>query len=495
MHCFALDHQFFCQHNIFMQTNKTNLDRQKLLLEGPIEKALINLAIPITLGNILQTGYFMTDAFWVGRLGAVSVAAVAISFPVTFLVIAIGSGLAVAGATLSAQYMGAGKQDQVNHVAAQTMMMIAVTSLVLGLLGYSLTPFLLHLLGVAPDVHESALGFMRVSFIGIIFVFIYAMFQSLMRGIGQTKIPLIIVAGTVLLNFILDPFFIYGWGPVPPMGVMGAALATLATQAIAAVLGLIILLRGKHGIQLTWRAFKPDPVYIKRAFFLGLPGSIELSIRGIGPMAMSFLATSFGTLTIAAYGVGSNIMQVITIPAMGLSMAVATLVGQNMGAGKIDRAARATILGALTGFVILTVVGIIAFIFAETFVSFFVPHDPDVIFHGAQFLRIMCLTWGCIGLQLSIISAFRATGKMVIGMTIAVVSQLVLQFPLAYILSKHTDLKALGIWWAFPVTNILAAIVSSVWFANGSWKKGKLTAEEKERVLVADETIIEEGIR
>lgn len=473
---------------------KNKLLRQQLLLEGPIEKALLNLAIPITLGNILQTGYFMTDAFWVGRLGAVAVAAVAISFPVTFLVIAIGSGLAVAGATLSSQYMGAGKQDMVNHVAAQTMMMIAVTSLVLGLLGYSLTPYLLKLLGVAPDVYQNALGFMRVSFIGIIFVFIYAMFQALMRGIGQTKIPLYIVAGTVLMNFALDPFFIYGWGPIPAMGVMGAAFATLVTQAIAAVLGLIILLKGKHGIQLTWKAFKPDPSYMKRAFFLGLPGSIELSIRGLGPMAMSFLATSFGTMTIAAYGVGSNIMQVITIPAMGISMAVSTLVGQNMGANKVDRAEKVAILGAFTGFAILTVVGIIAFIFAENFVSFFVPNDQDVIFHASQFLRIMCLTWGCIGLQLSIVSAFRATGQMMTGLTIAVVSQLIIQFPLAYYLSKHSDLKANGLWWAFPITNILAAAVSWFLFAKGDWKNGKLTKAEQEIIHVTDETIIEDGI-
>jgi len=164
-------------------------------------------------------------------LGAPALAAVAVSFPVTFLVIALGAGLAMAGAILSAQYMGAGRQDMVNHVAAQTMVMVAVTSVVLGTVGFVVTPYLLELLGVAPDVYAGALGFMRVSFIGIIFVFLYAMFQALMRGIGETRIPLIIVVGTVVLNFALDPLFIFGWGPVLGHGVMGAALATLITQA------------------------------------------------------------------------------------------------------------------------------------------------------------------------------------------------------------------------------------------------------------------------
>src|SRR6201991_1281061 len=107
-------------------------DRQKLFLEGPISRALVTLAIPIILGNVLQTGYQLTDAFWVGRLGASAVAAISVSFPLTFLVIALGSGLAIAGATLTAQYMGAGRQDMVNHVAAQTMLMVALTSAVLG---------------------------------------------------------------------------------------------------------------------------------------------------------------------------------------------------------------------------------------------------------------------------------------------------------------------------------------------------------------------------
>jgi Na+-driven multidrug efflux pump len=147
-------------------------DRKTLFLEGPIGTALIRLAIPIILGNLLQTGYQLTDAFWVGRLGAAAVAAVSVSFPLTFLVIALGAGLAMAGATLSAQYMGAGRQDMVNHVAAQTMMMVALTSVILGAAGYMLAPSLLTLLGVAPDVYAGALGFMRVSFIGIIFVFI-----------------------------------------------------------------------------------------------------------------------------------------------------------------------------------------------------------------------------------------------------------------------------------------------------------------------------------
>ena len=336
---------------------------------------------------------------------------------------------------------------------------------------------------------------MRVSFIGIIFVFLYGMFQALMRGVGETRMPLIIVLGTVILNFIFDPLFIFGWGWFPGQGVMGAALATLSTQGLAAMLGMVIFLRGRHGIQLGWRDFRPDPQYIKRAFFLGLPGSIELSTRGLGPMLMTFLVTGFGTVTLAAYGIGSNILQFIVIPAMGLSMAVSTLVSQNIGAGNTQRAAHVTLLGAVWGFVILTVVGLIAYLFAPALVAFFVPRDAAVIAEGASFIRAMCWAWGTIGVQLCIVSAFRASGNLLVAMVIAIVSQFMFQFPLAYVLSKHTGLEAAGLWWSFPVANVASALVSACWFAQGGWKKTRLTQEDKEVAMVTEETVAEDGIR
>ncbi|WP_041521568.1 MATE family efflux transporter [Gilvimarinus agarilyticus] len=470
-------------------------DRRTLFLNGSICRALFVLAAPIVMANVLQAGYQITDAFWVGRLGAEAVAAVSVSMPVTFLVIAIGSGLAMAGATLTAQYMGAGRQDRVNHVAAQTMLMVTITSVLLGGLGFVLAPYFLALLGVAPEVYQGALGFMRVSFIGVIFVFIFFMFQSLMRGVGETRIPLLIVLVTVILNFGLDPLLIFGWGPIPALGVQGAAGATLITQCLAASAGLLVMLRGRHGIALSWQLFRPDFNYIKKAFFLGFPGSVELSTRSLGLMVMSFLAASFGTLTIAAYGIGSNILQLVTIPAMGLSMSVSTLVGQNIGAGNLQRAAQITKLGVLIGGASLTVLGVCAYFTAPAIVAFFVPDDPNVIREGAHFIQVMALAWGGIAVQLCIASAFRASGNMVNAMVLALLAQWMFQFPVAYVLSKHTTLGASGIWWSLPVTNIAVALVSVCWFARGSWKHTRITEDEQQTLQVTRETLAEEGFR
>ncbi len=201
--------------------------RHAKLTEGPILRSLLTLAVPLILANILQAAYQLIDAFWVGRLGGNAVAAVSVSFPVMFLSISLGLGFAVAGSILIAQYFGAKDHRNVDHVAAQTILMIILISVFLGIIGYLLSPLFLQALGVAPEVYSGALSFMRVSFIGLIFNFVFFMFQSILRGVGEVRIPVYIVLGTVILNFGLDPLFIYGWGSIPACGVAGAAIATV----------------------------------------------------------------------------------------------------------------------------------------------------------------------------------------------------------------------------------------------------------------------------
>jgi putative MATE family efflux protein len=429
--------------------------------------------------NALQAAYQLIDAFWVGRLGGAAVAAVSVSFPPMFLTFAIGGGLSMAGSTLIAQYVGARNQRMVGHVAGQTLLMVGFVSIVLGAIGYLGAPALLRLMGVAADVYHNALGFLRVSFVGTLFTFTYFVFQSIMRGIGRPNLPVYIALGTVSLNFVLDPLFIFGWGPVPAFGVMGAAISTFISQAIAAIIGIAVLRLGLHGIHVRRGDLIPDFTYVKRAFFLGFPASVEMSARAGALMVMSFLITSFGTLAIAAYGVSSNVLQVVMIPALGLSMAISTLVGQNIGARNIERAAAIGRLGALIGFTGLAAFGLFVFSFPRTIVAFFIPNDAAVIEAGAEFLRIGAPAWGFLGLQFALTGVLRAAGNMVVTMMLTLVSQWVLQFPLAYLLSKRTALDVQGIWWSFPITNVVISLITIAIFAKGDWKKKRLLDQEE----------------
>jgi putative MATE family efflux protein len=463
------------------------------LLEGPIVRSLFLLAIPIMFSNVLQVAYGLIDAFWVGRLGADSVASVSVSIPIMFLMVAAGLGFAVAGTTLIAQAVGARDQAMVNHVAGQTILTITALSIVLGILGFFFSYYVIDLMGTAPAVRDNAVAFLQIAFIGLPFAFMYFMFQALLRGTGEVTLPLYIVAGTVLLNFCLDPILIFGMFGLPHLGVKGAALATLIAQAIAATVGLSLMMSGRYGIALTWQSFKPDFPFIRRAFNLGYPASIEQSARGFGMTVMTFLITSFGTVITASYGVGINVINFIVIPAMGFSMATSTLVGQNIGAGNIKRAEEVARLAAVITFVTLSVAGLLCYLFAAQLVGFFVPGDTDVIREGAIFIRTISWSFGFVGLQFALMGVLRASGNTFAAMVISLVSQWVINFPLAFILSEHTSLHAHGLWWSFPIGNIATAIISGIWFSRGDWKKGRLVARnelEAEEQDVADKVLI-----
>ena len=341
---------------------------------------------------MLQSAYQLIDAFWVGRLGGAAVAAVSVSMPVMFLTFAIGGGLAIAGSTLIAQYFGARNQ---RHGRSRRRPDPADGGARLGRAGRPSAslgaPALLRLMGVAPDVYPGALGFMRVSFVGLVFNFIFFMFQSIMRGIGRPNLPVYIVLGTVILNFVLDPLFIFGWGPVPAYGRDGRGDRDVRHAEHR---------RGhRHRRAAARPARRPRPA--RATSFPTSPTSSAPSSSASRPRSssrrapraltvMTFLITSFGTLTLAAYGVGSNVLQVVMIPAMGLSMAVSALVGQNIGAGNIERAARdrpARRAGSASSS--LAAFGLLVFLFPPQLVAFFVPNDAEVIAAGAKFLRIM----------------------------------------------------------------------------------------------------------
>ena len=472
-----------------------NMKIKNNLTEGSILKSLIALSVPIIFANLLQTAYQLTDTFWVGKLGTAAVAAVSISFPIIFLIISLGGGLAMAGTILVAQYKGRENKKAVDHIASQTILAVVLISIVLAIIGYALSPFLIHLMNVETAVFSSAVLYMKISFIGMVFMFTYMVFQSLMRGVGDVKTPVYIVLGTVLLNLILDPLFIFGYGFIPAFGVAGAAVASIGTQGLAAIIGIALLLKGKHKIQLHLSDLKqPDWVLIKKMFKLGFPASIEQSTRALGMTVMTFLVASFGTLILAAYGVGSRILSFVLIPAMGLSMATSTIVGQNIGARKTERAEKTVKLSAFIGFILLTIVGIIMFLFAKQISAIFIPGEIETIQSSALFIKIMALTFGFIGIQMSLNGLFRGSGNTMISMVLSIVSLWVLRFPLAYILSQHTALAELGLWIAFPVTNVLAAIIAMVWFIKGTWKQKQITEEIKLTEETTKETVIEEGL-
>jgi putative MATE family efflux protein len=461
--------------------------------DSKIIKPLLALAGPIILANFFQAAYQLTDAFWVGRLGEKGVAAVAVTSPVIFFMMSLGIGFAIAGATLTAQYFGAKNEKMISHSAAQTLITVVTVSLLLSAIGFTFAPNILHFLGVDDSIFNSALAFLRISFLGMIANFAFFVFQSIMRSIGRPKMPVYIVISTVLLNFVLDPLFMFGYGFIPTLGVAGTAWATLLTQSIAAIVGLITLFGGKFGIKLHLRDFIPDFKFMKRAFFLGLPASIEQSARSLGLAVMTGLITSFGTLAVAAYGAGSNIFQLALMLAFGFAGANAALVGKNLGAGDSKSADQTARLSLKLIFISLTTLGLIIFIFAPAFIRFFVPSDLGVIREGAFFLRFIALTFGVIGMQIIVGSTLQAAGATKQSMVLTLISQWAIQLPLAFILAKFFHLGVLGVWLAFPATNLLMVGIYLTIFFRGHWKNKKIISDDNRmQTQVIQETQMDE---
>ena len=438
--------------------------------EGRIFNSLFSLAVPIILANILQTAYQLIDTFWLGRLGAYAVAAVSISFPLLFLVLSLGSGLTLAGTVLVSQYKGGEDQKMVDFNSSQTVSLIFFISLLLSVISYFAAAPLMTLIGAGPEIFDSSVSYFQVSSIGFVFLFMFFAFQSLMRGIGNVMLPVYIVFFTVLLNLVLDPLFIYGYGPIPGYGVAGAAMASVITQALSAAIGLWILFRGKSGIRIQLSHMKPHLFTLRRIVNLGVPASIEQSTRALGMTMMVVLVTSFGSEVVAAYGIGVRILSFIVIPALGLAIATTSLVGQNVGALKIKRAEKVANLSSQVAFFGLTGMGMLLFFFAEPITAFFIPNDPEVIQDAAYFIKIMAPSFGLLGVQQVLNGVFNGAGFTKASMFISILNLWIIRFPLAYLLSNNTDLSYEGIWWAFPVSNAIAALVAFIYFKQGYWK-------------------------
>ena len=462
--------------------------------EGSILRSLTKLSIPIILANLLQTAYQLIDTFWVGRLGSHAVAAVSVSFPIVFLVISLGGGLTMAGTILIAQNKGKKEYEKMNHITTQTMFLVFGISIALSIIGFYISDVILRSFRIEDVIFKDASNYLKITFIGTIFTFTFMVFQSLMRGVGEVKIPMFIVLGTVILNLFLDPLFIFGYGIIPAMKVEGAAVATIITQAISTIIGVLILIKGKYGLELKIKKYIPDFKLIKTIFKLGLPSSIEMSMRAMGMLVMTYLVTKYGTETLATFGIGSRIFGFVIVPTIGLSLATTTLVGQNIGAGKPERAEKIAIISSIAGFVGLTIIGVIFFLFAQSLATFFVPNEPKTILASTQFIKILSVGFGFLAVIQVLNGTFRGAGDTMITMIFSMISIWILRFPIAYYLSNYTDLHEVGIWYSFPADILIGFTLTVIWFKKGTWKTKKLNDEMKLIEKTNEQTIIEEGI-
>lgn len=442
------------------------------LTSGGIAKPLFYLSLPLVITNLLQTAYNLADTFWLGRYSTEALAAISFAFPMVYFLISFAMGLSVAGSVLVAQYVGAGKQTSAEYAASQTVAFSIIASLLLGALGYPLVDDALVLLGADPAVAPLAADYMQVYSVGLVSVFGFFVFIALMRGYGDTITPMFLMLATVVLNIVLDPFLIFGWGPFPELGVEGAAIATVASRTFAFVVGLWIMFDGTRGVTIRLRQMVPDLSFARDLLRIGIPASIEGTGRALSINLLIVIVALFSTEVVAAYGIGTRIFSVVFLPAIALSQGVETMTGQNVGADEHDRAARTNHFASRAMFLILTVVGVGVWLAAGPIVAVFTD-DAAVVEAGATFLRYVAPTYGFFGIMYAYTGGFRGTGRTLVAAAISIAMLGGIRIPVAWFASR--PFGAEGIWLAFVVSNVAGAVLAYLWFRRGTWRETDLS--------------------
>jgi len=440
------------------------------ILKGPIVSTLFKLAWPVMIGNTMHVIYHLADTFWLGKLGASAVAALSIGFPLIFFMISIGSGITVAGTTLVAQYMGSGDRKMANKITGQIFTSVGILSVILAVVGVILNKSILQLMGAPAKILPDASAYLDIIFAGIPFMFIFFIFSALLRGYGDTKTPMKLMVFSTILNIILDPFLIFGIGFSPQLGVRGAAIATIFSRAVAGIIGIYILFSGRKGLHLSRKSLKPEYREIKKIFTLGLPSAGEHSIVALGMTVLMSIVSQFGTMVVAAYGIGSRILSVVMLPSRGLATATTTMVGQNLGADQSDRAEKTAWTSSGIIFLLLTSLATLFNLLPAAIISIF-NSNPEVIEVGKSFLRVVGFSFGFLGVRFILGGSFRGAGNTVIAMVMAIIALWGIRLPLAHFLGNYLEWGTRGIWWGMFFSNFITAIIAAIWFKRGSWKE------------------------
>jgi len=439
------------------------------LTTGSISKGIWYLALPMIIGNMLEVTFNLVDMFWVGRLGPVALASVAMSGVIMMILITFIIGINTGTLALVARFTGSGEDELRDNVAMQALILGFFIALCVGIVGYFSSPSLLKLLGAGPEVLAEGTKYLRVIFVGTVFVVFSFVVSFILRGAGDSVTPTVVLAFAGIVNVILDPLFIFGIG-FPKMGVAGAALATVIAFGLAGLIGLEVLLKGRSHIHLKLNKLKVDLSAMIRIIRIGIPASAQMIVRSFMGAALMAIVAAFGTFAVAAYGIGIRLTMFVLMPGFGFAMAAATLVGQNLGAQEPERAEASGKLATLFYEITVIVIAFVYIVFAPNIISVF-DGSPEVLRIGVEFLRITSWSFLFIPFGMVLGRAIMGAGDTVPTMLITLVSLWFFQIPVAYMLAKPLGFGLAGVWYAILAASVLQASLTTFWFKLGLWKR------------------------
>ncbi len=438
----------------------------KQILSENLRVVLLRLSVPVMVSSLLQTLYNITDTFWVSKLGSYAIASVTISFPIVFFMIALAIGVSVGNSILIAHSVGKAFNSRkrsysvVNDILSQTFITLFFLALFFSIIGFLLTPKLVSLMSSDELVVENSIIYLRTIFVGFIFMFVYFVFESSLRALGDTRTPMKFVFFSVLLNIVLDPLMIFGIG-FPKMGVFGAALATVIARSSIAFVALYYLLKARFGLKLVIK--KPDFKIIAKILRLGIPSSIDMASISIGSFLLVSIVGSLGTIALASYGIVTRLFSLFLIPANAVSVSLVTVVAQNCGAKNMSRVFRALKESFLIGSVIIVVISFFTFLFAPQIVSLF-TQDSNVLNNSVLFLRIIAPSFILVVLRKIFLGFFNGIKRTELSMFVTLMHSFVFRIGFAYLFIFILKLGFLGVSLTFPTMIFCSSMIAYLIF-------------------------------
>jgi putative MATE family efflux protein len=440
---------------------------------GSLNRSILLLAIPMVLEMVLESLFAVVDVFWVGHLGANAVATVGLTESVLTLVFAVGMGLGMSATAMVARRVGEKDHEGAAVAAVQAVILGLVVSIAMGVPFLIFAPHLLRLMGASPAIIATGSGYARIALGGSGVVVLLFLNNAIFRGAGDAAIAMRLLWVSNILNLILDPCLIFGIGPFPRLGVTGAALATFSGRGIGVLYQFYRLSRGTERLQILRRQLRVNTEVLLRLLRVSLSGILQFLIGQASWLGLVRIVSLFGADALAGYTIAIRIVIFAILPSWGLSNAAATLVGQNLGAGRPDRARSAVWRTGLWNMLFLGSVGIIFFAAAPGIVALFTS-DPAVTPVAVHALRIVSCGNVAFAYGMVLMQAFNGAGDTVTPTWINFFGCWVFQIPFAWWLARRTSLRVDGVFVALVIADIGIVLATFLLFRQGRWARQRI---------------------
>ena len=441
--------------------------------EAPIGRAVVLLAVPMVLEMMMESVFVVADVFFVGRLGPDAVATVGITESLMTVMYALAIGLSIGAAATVARRVGEKDPDSAGRSAVQSVLMGLGAAAIFGTIGTLFGPQLLALMGASDDVLRTGSTFARVMLGGSGTVVMLFLINAVFRGAGDAAIAMRVLWFANAINIILGPCLIFGIGPFPELGVTGAAVGTTIGRGSGVVYQLIHLSRGNGRLRIRRSHLKLDLDVMRSIVRISGTATFQNFVGTASWMGLVRILTGFGSAAVAGNTIGIRIILFALLPSFGVSNAAATLVGQNLGAGKPDRAEAAAWKVGLYNTIFLGSIGLIFLLFAPFIISFFTK-DPDVARYGISCLRIVSAGFLFYGYAMALIAGFNGAGDTRTPTLIALACQWFWEIPLAWALAVPFGFGPTGVFIAVTVAFSTMSLVSAWLFSKGTWKEKRV---------------------